>query len=77
MALLRRELLPLLLGWPHSVSSLPRPEISGFLLRRSAMHIAETLSMIGVVTPTLMANMLRCSVGAKSQVYSQTRLTFF
>jgi hypothetical protein len=76
-ASLRREPSPLPLGWLHSVSSLPRPEISGFSPRRSVMYIAETLPTIGVAMPTLMANMLSCSVGMKSQASSQTRLIFF
>ena len=48
-----------------------------FLNEEERDAFAETLPMIGVVMPTLMANMLSCSVGTKLQVYSQTRLMFF
>ena len=53
-----------------SISFPLHPETSKFSLRKRKKHIAEILPMIGVVTPTPMANIKRNSVGAKSPAHS-------
>jgi MFS family permease len=66
----RRELSLAPLALQFFISSPLHPETSKFSLRKRKMHIAEILPMIGVVTPTPMANIRRNSVGAKSLAHS-------